>query len=212
MRSVQRRAALLACVPMVLALSSCNRPPAAEETASAPATAPAASGALRTEADPVERGRLLIAGGGCHDCHSPKVFGPNGPAIDESRILSGHPQDVIVAAPFKQDPNSPWTTHTIDHLTAWSGPWGVSYAANLTPDQNTGLGIWTEDMFVRALKEGKHMGTARPILPPMPWPEYSKLPEEDLKAMYAYLRSIPAISNRVPVPLDPSGKPIEEPQ
>ena len=210
MRVVQRRAALLACVPLVVALSSCNRP--AEEAAPA-AEAPEAggSGALRAESDPVERGRLLIAGGGCHDCHSPKVFGPNGPMVDESRILSGHPESVGVVQPFKGD-GGPWTTHTNDHLTAWSGAWGVSFAANLTPDQNTGLGIWTEQMFVDAIKQGKHMGTSRTILPPMPWNEYRHLPDDDLKAMFAYLKSIPPIANRVPVPLDPSGRPIEEPQ
>jgi hypothetical protein len=98
-----------------------------------------------------------------------------------------------------------------EDLTAWSGPWGASYAANLTPDQNTGLAIWTEDMFLAALKTGKHMGKGRQILPPMPWNWYGQLPDEDLKAMFAYLKSIPAISNRVPVPLGPDGKPIEEP-
>jgi hypothetical protein len=201
----------MACVPVVFALSSCSRP--AEEAAPAATEAPpAGAAALRAEQDPVERGRLLIAGGGCNDCHSPKVFGPNGPTVDQSRILSGHPQDVKVDAPFKQDPNNPWTTHTNDHLTAWSGAWGVSFAANLTPDENTGIGIWTEEMFVNAIKQGKHMGTSRPILPPMPWNEYRHLPDEDLKAMYAYLKSIPPISNRVPVPLGPDGKPIEEPQ
>ena len=88
---------------------------------------------------------------------------------------------------------------------------GVTFAANLTPDENTGLGIWTEDMFVQALKTGRHMSKGRPILPPMPWNWLSQLPEEDLRAMYAYLRTIPAIPNQVPVPLDPSGKPIEAP-
>ena len=87
----------------------------------------------------------------------------------------------------------------------------MSFAANLTPDKNTGLGIWTEDMFVKALKLGKHMGTSRPILPPMPWNWYGQLPEEDLKAMFAYLKSIPAIRNKVPMPLGPDGKPIEAP-
>ena len=210
MRFVQHRAALLACVPVVVALSACNRPANDATTAEAPeASAPVA---LRTESDRIERGRLLVVGGGCHDCHTPKVMTPRGPEADESKLLSGHPQDVKVDAPFKQDPNSPWTTHTNDHLTAWSGAWGVSFAANLTPDENTGLGIWTEEMFLKALKEGKHMGTSRPILPPMPWNWYGQLPEEDLKAMFAYLKSIKPIANRVPVPLGPDGKPIEEPQ
>lgn len=83
-------------------------------------------------------------------------------------------------------------------LTAWSGPWGISYAVNLTPDENTGLGIWTEEMFLTALKTGRHMGVSRPILPPMPWQVYAFTSDSDIKALYAYLRSIPAIKNRVP--------------
>ena len=127
------------------------------------------------------------------------------------RMLSGHPESEGVPPPFKSIKGSPYVIHINGHLTAWSGDWGVSFAANLTPDMNTGLGIWTEDMFVQALKQGKHMGKSRPILPPMPWNWYGQLPEDDLKAMFAYLRSIPAISNRVPVPLGPDGKPIEAP-
>ena len=83
-------------------------------------------------------------------------------------------------------------------LTAFAGPWGVSYAANLTPDQNTGLGVWTEDMFVKALRTGKHMGTSRPIQPPMPWMWAGQATDDDLKAMFAYLKSIPPVVNHVP--------------
>jgi hypothetical protein len=73
--------------------------------------------------------------------------------------------------------------------TAFSGPWGVSFAANLTPDDNTGLGIWTEDMFMKTLRTGRHMGVSREILPPMPWFNYGKMTDEDLKAVYAFLRT-----------------------
>ena len=211
MRLVQGRVALLACVPLAIALAGCNRPAneAAPGTNVVPsATAPAA--ALTGQAQ-IDRGKLLIFGGGCHDCHTPKTLTPRGPEPDMSKMLSGHPESAGVPQPFKGDAG-PWTTHANDHLTAWSGAWGVSFAANLTPDQNTGLGIWTEEMFLNAIKQGKHMGTSRGILPPMPWQQYSQLPDEELKAMFAYLKSIPAIANRVPVPLDPSGKPIEEPQ
>jgi cytochrome c553 len=203
-----RRATLLAVVPVVFALSGCNRSTEEAAPATTPAgetSAPAADGRSQ-----VERGRMLVIGGACHDCHTPKKIGPNGPEADMSLSLSGHPESAGVPQPAKNE--GPWTTHVNDHLTAWSGAWGVSYAANLTPDQNTGLGIWTEDMFLNAMKQGKHMGTARPILPPMPWMYYGQLPDDDLKAMFAYLKSLPAIANRVPVPLDPSGKPIEEPQ
>ena len=88
--------------------------------------------------------------------------------------------------------------------TAWAGPWGISYTANLTPDQNTGIGIWTEDMFIKSMRDGKHMGTSRTILPPMPWPWYAQMRDEELKAIFAYLKSIPPIRNHVPDPTPPS--------
>ena len=207
----QFRVALLLCLPAALALASCNRvtnesaPPGTEAVPAA--TAPAAASALSQ----VDRGKMLVIGGGCHDCHTPKKIGPNGPEADMSRMLSGHPESEGVPPPFK-GAGGPYVIHINGHLTAWSGDWGVSFAANLTPDMNTGLGIWTEDMFLKALKQGKHMGTARPILPPMPWNWYGQLPDDDLKAMFAYLKSIPPIANRVPIPLKPDGTPIEAPQ
>ena len=206
---VTRTVTLLGCLPVAIALSGCNRPPVAEapgagETAPAPAPL--------TGAAQIERGRMLVLGGGCHDCHTPKKFGPAGMEFNMDLQLSGHPEEAKVDAPFKQDPKNPYTVHANAHLSAWSGAWGVSYAANLTPDTNTGLGIWTEKMFVDALKTGKHMGTSRPILPPMPWNWYGQLPEEDLKAIFAYLKSIKPVANRVPIPLGPDGKPIEAPQ
>jgi hypothetical protein len=211
MRFVRSRAALLTvCVPVAVAFSGCNQQPASAPPGAnvvPSATAPAGVSALSQ----VERGKMLIIGGGCHDCHTPKMMTARGPEADLSRLLSGHPESAGVPAPFKPQLGSPWTTHTNDHLTAWSGAWGVSFAANLTPDQNTGLGIWTEKMFVDAIKTGKHMGTSRQILPPMPWNWYGQLSDDDLKAMFAYLKSIPAIANRVPVPLTPDGKPIEDP-
>lgn len=88
--------------------------------------------------------------------------------------------------------------------TAWAGPWGVSFTANLTPDENTGIGIWTEDIFMNTIRNGRHWGVARPLPPPMPWQAYRELTDEDLKSVYAYLRSIPPIHNRVPQPLSPA--------
>jgi len=209
MRSVQSRVALrLLSVPMTIALAACTPPAEAPGTG---ATAPAATAPAKPALSQVEHGHMLIIGGGCHDCHTPKKIGPNGPEADMSKMLSGHPESAGVPKPFKPQPGLPWVIHVNEHLTAWNGAWGVSFAANLTPDMNTGLGIWTEDMFVNALKQGKHMGKSRPILPPMPWNWYGQLPDDDLKAMFAYLKSIPAISNRVPIPLTPDGKPIEQP-
>src|SRR5687767_3052336 len=196
------------CIAVAVALSGCGGADQAQ-VAQAPGAGavPAAAPALSQ----VEHGKNLIIGGGCHDCHTPKKMGPKGVEFDMDLQLSGHPESSGVPKPFVNAKGSPYLIHANDHLTAWSGPWGVSFAANLTPDQNTGLGIWTEDMFVKALKEGKHMGAGREILLPMPWFWYGQLPEDELKAMFAYLKTIKPIANRVPVPLTPDGKPVEQP-
>jgi hypothetical protein len=142
---------------------------------------------------------------GCNDCHTPYKMGKNGPEPDMTRMLSGHPEDLKMPPPPKLD--MPWGMVGSATNTAWAGSWGVSYTANLTPDQNTGIGIWTEDMFIRSMRLGKHMGTSRTVLPPMPWPWYGKLRDQELKAIFAYLKSIPPIHNRVPDPTPPSGGP-----
>ncbi len=150
--------------------------------------------------DKVSRGKYLVNAMGCHDCHTPKKMGPNGPEFDLSRALSGHPEGSKLP-PAPTLPEGPWVVTTSWDLTAWSGPWGVSYPFNLTPDENTGLGIWTEEMFVKAMRTGRHMGASRPILPPMPWWTLAALNDEDLTSVYAYLRSLPPIKNRVPEPV-----------
>jgi hypothetical protein len=152
----------------------------------------------------VERGKYLVTFGGCNDCHTPLKMGSKGPEPDFSRLLSGHPEGVKLPPPPKLE-NSPWFAATAG-MTAWSGPWGISYAANLTPDENTGLGIWTEEMFIKAMRTGKHMGESREILPPMPWQNVATLTDEDLKSVFAYLRSIPALKNRVPEPVAPGSQ------
>jgi hypothetical protein len=119
-------------------------------------------------------------------------------------MLSGHPESFSIANGTATASNQ-WIMTVAASGTAFSGPWGVSFAANLTPDENTGLGIWTEDMFVKAVRSGRHMGVSRPILPPMPWPNVGGLSDDDVKAVYAYLRSIRPIHNRVPDPIPPSG-------
>ena len=146
----------------------------------------------------VERGKYIVSTAGCHDCHTPAKMGPNGPEPDMSRMLSGHPETIKVTQQAKLV--SPWMGATSETFTAWSGPWGISYTANLTPDPS-GLAAWTEDLFIKAIREGKHMGTSRPILPPMPWPVYRNFTDEDLKAIFAYLRTIPPVKNHVPDPI-----------
>ena len=156
-----------------------------------------AAKARPAQSETVARGQYLVSIMGCNDCHTPWKPGPNGPEPDMARFLSGHPEQVKITATEVAMPQ-PWMWAGAGSNTAFVGPWGVSFAANLTPDQNTGLGIWTEDMFVRAIKTGRHFGTSRPIMPPMPWPAYKNATEDDLKAVFAYLRTIKPITNHVP--------------
>jgi cytochrome c len=163
------------------------------------------AGRSQVQSRRIERGKYLVTITGCNDCHTPFKMGPKGPEPDMSRMLSGHPESMKLPPPPK--PSDPWIASGSATFTAWAGPWGVSYTANLTPDKNTGLGIWTEDMFLKSMRLGKHMGTSREIQPPMPWPWYSKMTDEDLKAVFAYLQSIPPIVNHVPDYEPPSGPP-----
>ncbi len=80
----------------------------------------------------------------------------------------------------------------------------MTFTQNLTPDPETGLGKWTEEEFLAALQTGRHQGRGREILPPMPWQQYSTLPEEDLRAIWAFLRTLPPVKNKVPDPLPPA--------
>ena len=145
----------------------------------------------------VERGKYLVTVTGCNDCHTPWSMGPDGPAPDKTRFLSGHPENLTMPPPPKL-PEGPWNWVGAASFTTFSGPWGISYAINLTPDK-TGMGNWKEEQFVQALRTGKHKGRGRPILPPMPWPNFSQMTDADLKAMFAYLQSLPPIANTVPV-------------
>jgi hypothetical protein len=86
----------------------------------------------------------------------------------------------------------------------------VSFARNLTPDQVTGIGIWSEAMFMKTIRSGRHWGVGRPILPPMPWFNYRQMTDQDLKSVFAYLRSIPPVHNRIPEPLPPPPLPPAE--
>ena len=158
--------------------------------------APAQAGAQSPQA---ERGKYIVTTSGCNDCHTPWIMGPKGPEPDMSRMLSGHPQDLrMPAAPKVAEP---WNMTAAATNTAWAGPWGVSFTANLTPDAETGLGKWTQRNFTETIRTGRHMGRGRPILPPMPIPMYKHFTDADLAAIFAYLQSIPAVRNKVPEPV-----------
>lgn len=145
----------------------------------------------------ISRGDYLVLLGGCDDCHTAKVFDAkaNMPVPDMARRLAGHPE----GAP---DPYSTLAAGDFGIIgptfTEFRTGFGVSYARNLTPDQETGMGGWTEQMFFSALRTGKHMGSGRPILPPMPWAAVGKMNDDDLRAVFAFLRSLPPVKNKVP--------------
>lgn len=155
-------------------------------------------------ADPakVARGKYIVTTSGCNDCHTPWVMGPKGPEPDMTRMLSGHPETLVL--PPAPKPPEPWQVTAAATNTAWAGPWGVSFTANLTPDPETGLGKWTQKNFSDTIRTGRHMGRGRAILPPMPIPMYKHFTDPDLEAIFAYLQSIPAVRNRVPEPLPPT--------
>ena len=155
----------------------------------------------------IERGSYLVHGGGCNDCHSPKIFTPQGPIPDTTKLLSGHPaESKLPEIPKGVLGPQGWGALVSGDLTAWVGPWGTSFTRNLTPDTATGIGSWTEDIFIKAIRTGKDMGEGRDILPPMPWPEYRNLTDDDLRAIFAYLMSLPPVENAVPDPISPTGE------
>jgi len=151
----------------------------------------------------VERGRYIVTSSGCVDCHTPWELGPQGPRPVEGRFLSGHPADMVMPPAPKAE--GPWVTSASASMTAWNGPWGTSFTANLTPDVETGLGAWKEADFIATLRNGRHLGRGRELLPPMPFPAIRNMTDEDLASIFAYLQSLPAIENRVPNPLPPAG-------
>ncbi len=183
---MNRRIATTGALFLAVTLAGCSRVPVEAPVAQTPS--------------PVERGKYLVAAFGCDDCHTTKNMTAEGPVPDLSRRLAGHWEDPTLPPPPTLPPG-PWGAVTTMNFTAWAGPWGISYAANLTPEENTGIGIWTEDMFLKAMRTGKHMGQSRPILPPMPYMNYAKLNDDDLKAVFAYLKSLPPIKNQVPDPV-----------
>jgi len=184
---------------LILTLAYC-----AKET---PNQTPAEINKATTQAELVKRGEYLVGVMVCDDCHTPKKMTEQGPEPDLSRRLMGHPADEI----FKADEvmnkliGEQQVAIFSPGLTGIAGPWGVSYAANLSPD-DTGIGNWTEAQFFKAIREGKSKGLdgTRPLLPPMPWQQYRGLKDEDLKAIFAFLKSLPPIKNVVPKPLPPA--------
>ncbi len=187
---------LLAFILAIICLASCTdtHPKTATETAKTVAP---------TTEDIVKRGEYLVKITGCNDCHSPKKMGAQGPEIISETMLSGYPADRPIRA-FKDPSLKQGFAMFYPDLTAAAGPWGVSFAGNLTPDE-TGIGNWSEDQFKKALTQGKYKGIdgGRMLLPPMPWVNYTTMADADVKAVFTYLKSIKPVKNLVPQPITP---------
>lgn len=150
-----------------------------------------------------ERGKQLVTEGNCDYCHTPLIETKEGLVPDMKRRLSGHPQDAeIPRLPDAEVGSGEWIEFlgTLDS-TEWAGPWGLTFSTNITPDPETGIGKWTEQVFIETMRTGKHIDFKRDVLPPMPWQDYGKLSDEDLKAIFAYLMTITPVKNAVPKPV-----------
>ncbi|WKK67493.1 c-type cytochrome [Lutimonas zeaxanthinifaciens] len=179
-------------------LSSCKKEPA-------PAAEEVVEVKEPTQEELIAQGEYLVGIMGCHDCHSPKRMGEKGPEIIPELMLSGYPSD-RPQAPLKHELIKEGFAMFYPDLTASVGPWGGSFAANLTPHES-GIGNWTEEQFKRALTQGKAKGmeNGRMLLPPMPWMNYANMKDEDVRAVYTYLKSINPVENVVPAPVAPDG-------
>ena len=153
-----------------------------------------------TEQDKVKRGEYLVNSIGCDDCHSPKKATPTGMEIIPELRLSGFNPEMSKLKPATDAVNQGWMLFGSD-LTTAVGQWGQSYAANLTSDA-TGIGNWKEEQFIKAIREGKFKGldNTRPLLPPMPWFVYKNLNDDDLKSIFAFLKTTKPVKNTVPEP------------
>ena len=154
----------------------------------------------------VKWGEHLVLSGGCGDCHTPKKMTDLGPVDDSSLLLSGHPAQMPIPPVDRADLQTKGVFAT-QTLTSWVGPWGVSFSANITPD-STGIGAWKEEQFIYALRNGVYKGLAgsRPLLPPMPWPSIKNFSDDELKAIFAYLKNVKPIKNVVPAFMPPATK------
>jgi mono/diheme cytochrome c family protein len=184
----------LATIVCFAALACAREDPRGEPAPATEQRLPTQQKPEQTQRELVARGKYLTTIGGCHDCHSPKIMTDHGPEPDPDRLLSGHPANAVLP----ESANPEWISFSMD-LTGFVGPWGVSYSANLTPDE-TGIGNWSYAQFETAIRKGKYKGIegGRDLLPPMPWQMYKNFTDDDLKAVFTYLKSLKPVKNLVP--------------
>lgn len=149
----------------------------------------------------LEIGQAIVEGWNCSFCHTPQISGPDGKLMpDPKRLMSGHPADDKIPAVPEMVMTSPEWMEFLDNLdsTVWATDNLIVFSANLTPDDETGIGTWTEVEFVETIREGRHRGIERRIKYPMPWQELSEVSDEELLSVYEYLMSLETVSNKVP--------------
>jgi mono/diheme cytochrome c family protein len=181
-------------LPALLVLTNCTENKPNEKTPHSAET---------PTADIVKRGAYLVEIMGCNDCHSPKRMGTQGPEVIPETKLSGYQANRQLGKVEKEAIKNGWALFNSD-LTVGVGPWGATFAANITSDE-TGIGNWTEEQFKRALTQGKYKGleTSRMLLPPMPWVNYMHMADDDIHAVFQYLKSTKPVQNVVPAPITP---------
>jgi mono/diheme cytochrome c family protein len=184
--------------------SGCSENKTAETAVETPAVAVTEKPNFGGYETQVQWGEHLVTIGGCHDCHTPKKMTPMGPVDDSTLLLSGHPQAMPAPDVDRKQLESKGFILTAT-FTSWVGPWGISYSANLTPDE-TGTGNWTEDQFVYALRNmiSKGLPGGRPLMPPMALMPVKHMTDGELRAIYAYLRTVKPIKNQSVQPTAPA--------
>ncbi|PHN05166.1 diheme cytochrome c-553 [Flavilitoribacter nigricans] len=195
---------LFLLLPVALLLVYCSDEPEQDDNSGEAVTVAETTGASSTEAL-IKRGEYLLEIMSCHDCHSPKQMGPNGPEIIPGKGLSGHPADMPYQAVAPSSlPEGAALFNATNTVT--QGPWGITFSANITSDE-TGIGNWSEEQFRKAFTQGKSKGmdNTRPLLPPMPWFNFVNISDEDLHALFTYLKHTEPVKNVVPNPI-----PIDE--
>ena len=194
----------LICAVIVLtalAFYACSENTSGESTAAT--TAPPEKPKYGGYETQVQWGEHIVTIAGCNDCHTPKKMTPMGPVNDTSLMLSGHPENAPAPDVDRKMVESKGLVVSQD-FTSWVGPWGITYTANLTPDPS-GTGNWTEDQFVYALKNliSKGLPSSRHLLPPMSMMPVTEMTEDEIRAIYAYLRTIKPIKNNSVQPTPP---------
>jgi mono/diheme cytochrome c family protein len=192
---------------VIFIFSKCNQNENKSDNTSGSDSSAVAASSYAGFGSQVKWGEHLVTIGGCNDCHTPKKMTPMGPQLDTSLALSGHPAQMPPPDVDRKEMEAKGLAVT-QTLTAWVGPWGISYAANLTSD-SSGIGDWDENRFIYCIRQGKWEGLqgSRPLLPPMPWDMYRQMTDDELKAIFAYLKSTKPIKNNVPVAALPVSAP-----